>query len=306
MPAFQKAPFCFRSGDTSLPCSTSISVGPTQPRCFQQTLIPLTRQFPLFFGLCTLSPLLSLSFLHFCLTLPPLRGTSTHTHARTKLSFFHFVAFLSKRRACRGKKLHPHPFSVQLGNFNLLQCLIPPFSLFLSLALSHSHTFAHSVQGQEATGHALTTHKGRRREKEAGEKSENIRPSLQIYRRVNTPETTFAPRLWACGPAAPPPAVSMCTTRKTEPFLLLGFSGRRQAECLYICPSAPKTIAAPEQTDPSWRFFFFLFPFFFFFSSFPEMRERCEARGRCEIKISLIKSGYCSAAKHVQNSKPHI
>lgn len=188
--------------------------GPHPATLFPTNTDPFNSPIPsfFFFGLCTLSPLLSLSFLHFCLTLPPLRGTSTHTHARTKLSFFHFVAFLSKRRARRGKKLHPHPFSVQLGNFNLLQCLIPPSSL--SFSLSHSHTFAHSVQGQEATGHALTTHKGRRREKEAGEKSENIRPSLQIYRRVNTPETTFAPSLWACGPATPPPPVAMCNNQE--------------------------------------------------------------------------------------------
>lgn len=204
--AFQKLPFFLPSPDTSLPCSTSVSVCPTHRRWFQQTLIPVTHQFPcvVFFNF--------IPFLHFSInpfytsvSLFVFEDALTCTHARTKLSFFHFAAFLSKLRARRGKNLHPHPCSVQLGNFNLLQCLIPP-----SLSLSHTH----SLQGQEVTGHALTTHKGWRRERKAGEKSENIRSSLQIYRQVNMAETP-PPSFYVCRLAFLLPAIYMCRISKT-------------------------------------------------------------------------------------------
>lgn len=69
----------------------------------------------------------------------PFRFEYTQTH--TKLSFFQFVAFLSKRRAYRGKKstrTHTLFFYAQLGNFT------PNFSS-LSLTRTHICTHKHSA-----------------------------------------------------------------------------------------------------------------------------------------------------------------
>lgn len=171
------------------------------PSFFFWLVYPVSTPLPVFFTLLSHSS-----------------SSKRHKHAHTrahKALILSLCGFSFKTESSQRKKVTPPPLLRAAGKLQPSSMPHPPlFSLFLSLALSHSHTFAHSVQGQEATGHALTTHKGRRREKEAGEKSENIRPSLQIYRRVNTPETTFAPSLWACGPATPPPAVAMCNNQE--------------------------------------------------------------------------------------------
>ena len=173
----------------------------------------------------------------------------------------------------------------------------PPFSLPLSASLAHSHTLAHSVQGQEVTGHAPTTHKGWRREKKAGEKSENIRPSLQLYRRA---WDKFCPRVssFACSPSLLPP--SFCAERvRHSPFslvFLLECSGRR-AECLYICPSCWKQSQLQNRLILPGCFFFF----------FPSWEEK-EMWSEREVwnKDFFIKEWVLFCCKTCADSKLHI
>lgn len=152
LPAFQKAPFCFLSGDTSLPCSTSISVGPTQPRCFQQTLIPLTRQFPLFFfGL--VYPVSTPLPVFFTL-LSHSSSSKRHKHAHTrahKALILSLCGFSFKTESSQRKKVTPPPLLRAAGKLQPSSMPHPPlFSLFLStrsFSLAHICTLCTGSRG---------------------------------------------------------------------------------------------------------------------------------------------------------------
>lgn len=144
-PAFQKPPFFF-SLSWHLPSMFYLHLSLPHP----STLLPANTDpfnspIPSFFGFRTLSPPLSLSFLHFCLSLPLLRRTNTHTHAHKAL-ILSLCGFSFKTESSQRKKLTPPPLLCAAGKLQPSSMPHPPFSL----THTHLHT-RYRVKRSQAT-----------------------------------------------------------------------------------------------------------------------------------------------------------